>query len=228
MMPIKKSILSTPENPSAHKSAKLAYIDTPSPDGSQGSQGSPFVLMGESMSTAPREKYVDRKGHGDSLATMNPMLEKRKAFEPSDKKPLGMRCRLETNKNDMPNVSERYRYMFTTLDERCRAFENHLIRMQEAMCELAGVSPEDLTPVGLPSQDVVWVCGKVVCESSEGKMNRTSVLLEGSRRDSSGRRIQLDLQELSTYSLFPGQIVLVEGINSNGRVMVAKRSFFAC
>jgi DNA polymerase alpha subunit B len=48
-------------------------------------------------------------------------------------------------------------------------------------------------------------------------------MLEGSRRESGGRKVQLDLTEVSTYSLFPGQIVLVEGINSSGRRMVAKR-----
>lgn len=227
MMPItKKGLLSTPVN-SAAKTEKLIYRDTPSPDGNQGSQGSPLTgspltMMGDE-STVSKVKFVDRKGRGDSLAELNHALEKRRKFEPSSNKPLGMRCKLDSNSDDMDNLSKRQRYMFTTLDERARAFDKHLIRMQEAMCELASISPEDLTPVGLPSQALVWVCGKICCESSEGKMNKTSVLLEGSKQDSSGRRVHLDLQELSTYSLFPGQIVLVEGTNSNGRVMMARR-----
>ena len=124
---------------------------------------------------------------------------------------LGMRCKVETNEEDFNNVTQRYRYMFTTLDERSRSVDKHLIAMQEAMCDMASIAPSDLQPVGVPSQDTVWVCGKICCESAEGRINKTSVLLEGSRRDSGGRKVQLDLQQIPGFSLFPGQIVLVEG-----------------
>ena len=124
---------------------------------------------------------------------------------------LGMRCKVETNEEDFDNVTQRYRYMFTTLDERSRSVDRHLIAMQEAMCDMASIAPSDLQPVGVPSQDTVWVCGKICCESAEGRINKTSVLLEGSRRDSGGRKVQLDLQQIPGFSLFPGQIVLVEG-----------------
>ena len=64
-------------------------------------------------------------------------------------------------------------------------------------------------------------------QAHEGKINRTSVLLEGSRHYSNGARVNVDLSSLTSngasYSLFPGQIVAVEGINSSGRKMVAQR-----
>lgn len=137
---------------------------------------------------------------------------------------IGIRCKVETDIiDDFNNIKERYRYMFTTLDERSRAFDKHLLHMQGLMCELANIPLEDLTPVGLPSQENVWVCGRICCETAEGRLNKTSVTLEGSKRDSSGRRIQLDLSEINSYSLFPGQIVLVEGTNSSGRRMIVRR-----
>jgi hypothetical protein len=37
------------------------------------------------------------------------------------------------------------------------------------------------------------------------------------------RRVKLDTKDLASYSLFPGQIVLVEGIGSSGRAFVAKK-----
>jgi DNA polymerase alpha subunit B len=58
-------------------------------------------------------------------------------------------------------------------------------------------------------------------------MNATSVILEGGR-NSRGRRTHLELQTLSSYALFPGQIVLVQGINSTGRKMVAQRIVDGC
>jgi len=64
-------------------------------------------------------------------------------------------------------------------------------------------------------------------QAHEGRINATSVLLEGSRHSSGGARIELDLSHLKStkvpYSLFPGQIVAVEGMNSSGRKMVAHR-----
>lgn len=48
-------------------------------------------------------------------------------------------------------------------------------------------------------------------------------MLEGSKRDSAGRRVKLDLKDMQYFSLFPGQVVLVEGINASGRIMVARR-----
>lgn len=48
--------------------------------------------------------------------------------------------------------------------------------------------------------------GRVACEAAEGRINKASVLLEGSRRDSGGFRVKLDLGELPAFALFPGQV----------------------
>ena len=53
-------------------------------------------------------------------------------------------------------------------------------------------------------------------------MNKVSVLLEGSRRDG-GRRVKLTLKEVDNFSLFPGQVILAEGITTHGREMVVKK-----
>lgn len=62
------------------------------------------------------------------------------------------------------------------------------------------------------------------CEAAEGRLNKTSVVLEGSRRDSGGCRIKLDLSDMDGgFALFPGQIIAVEGVNASGHKMVVKR-----
>jgi DNA polymerase alpha subunit B len=65
-------------------------------------------------------------------------------------------------------------------------------------------------------------------QAHQGRINATSVLLEGSRHTAGGARIELDLSHLKeqsniSYSLFPGQIVAVEGMNTSGRKLVANR-----
>ena len=55
-------------------------------------------------------------------------------------------------------------------------------------------------------------------------MNSTTVMLEGSRAANGGARVEVDLRHLkSDYSLFPGQIVDIEGYNTTGRSLVAQR-----
>ncbi|KAJ1436126.1 DNA polymerase alpha/epsilon subunit B-domain-containing protein [Ochromonadaceae sp. CCMP2298] len=187
---------------------------------SQGSQGMSQLEAGLSQGSAVA--YATRPNQGQPMATLNPGLGTRGEFDPSDRKPIGMRCQVSTDQQIFHNVSDRYRYMFTTLDERGAALDRHHLSMQEQMCAKAALAEEDLHAVGVPSQDLVWVCGRICCEAAVGRINKTSVLLEGSRRDSGGRRVHLDLQEVPAFSLFPGQIVLVQGINSSGRKMVAK------
>ncbi|KAL3812165.1 hypothetical protein ACHAXA_000934 [Cyclostephanos tholiformis] len=89
------------------------------------------------------------------------------------------------------------------------------------------------TPVGLPKQNSVLCVGRICNEAHEGRLNRASILLEGSRMHSLGSRIKLDLGGIlhdgndrdgdRGYSLFPGQIVAVEGNNPSGRAMRVSR-----
>ncbi|KAL3780397.1 hypothetical protein ACHAW5_002685 [Stephanodiscus triporus] len=88
------------------------------------------------------------------------------------------------------------------------------------------------TPVGLPRQNLVLCVGRICNEAHSGRLNSCSILLEGSFKHSFGSRIKLDLGGIlddhcnhhdgtfgSGYSLFPGQIVAVEGNNPLGSAM---------
>lgn len=57
--------------------------------------------------------------------------------------------------------------------------------------------------------------GRIVADNDE-KMTDQSVLLEASRAGGSGVRIPLDLSLCPSYSIFPGQIVILEGKNPDG------------
>uniref|UniRef100_A0A8D1AQW0 DNA polymerase alpha subunit B n=1 Tax=Sus scrofa TaxID=9823 RepID=A0A8D1AQW0_PIG len=83
---------------------------------------------------------------------------------------------------------------------------------------------EAFTPVLVPAQEPVTLLGQIGCDSN-GKLNHKSVILEGDREHSSGAQIPVDLSELKEYSLFPGQVVVMEGINTTGRKLVATRLY---
>jgi len=177
-------------------------------------------------STAGGEAYKNRAKRGEStmIKPLNVELGGRGDFVASDSKPLGMRCRIGADEDDFKNVKDRYKFMYTGLKERARGLDDHLNAIQEQMCAMIKLPMEDLQPVGIPSPDLVWICGRICTDSTgEGKINKQSVMLEGSLRDSHGRRVKLDLKELPGYSLFPGQIVLAEGICASGREVNVKR-----
>ncbi|KAM7084893.1 DNA polymerase alpha subunit B isoform 3-T3 [Molossus nigricans] len=83
---------------------------------------------------------------------------------------------------------------------------------------------EAFTPVLIPAQEPVTLLGKIGCDSN-GKLNNKSVILEGDREHSSGAQVPVDLSELKEYSLFPGQVVVMEGINTTGRKFVATKLY---
>mmetsp|Transcript_9829 Transcript_9829/g.10590 ORF Transcript_9829/g.10590 Transcript_9829/m.10590 type:complete len:397 (-) Transcript_9829:3272-4462(-) len=169
--------------------------------------------------------YSARINSKQVLLSYNSDLGGRGEFHPSSSKPFGQRCILKTEDIDYDNVQQRFRYMYTSVDEKIRAVDRQLSRLQQAMCETFSIDEDTIVPVGQVSQTPVWMCGRICCETSEGRINKTSLVLEGSRRESGGRRVLLDLSdsELSPYSLFSGQIVLIYGINSGGEKVAVKK-----
>ena len=116
-------------------------------------------------------------------------------------------------------------YMYSTLEERAAVLENHLIEMTEAIVKAHNLR-SNLEPVGHTCQHPVLVAGRICCES-EGKLGPKSLVLEGSRASSNGRRIHLNVADgkISTMSVFPGQIVVVGGMCTNGREIVVNEMY---
>lgn len=83
---------------------------------------------------------------------------------------------------------------------------------------------EAFTPLLVPAQEPITLLGQIGCDSN-GKLNSKSVILEGDREHSSGAQIPVDLTDLKEYSLFPGQVVIMEGVNTTGRKLVATKVY---
>ena len=54
-------------------------------------------------------------------------------------------------------------------------------------------------------QEPALMVGRICCDS-EGQLNASSVLLEGSVELSNGMRTRLDLSKLDSFKVFPGQV----------------------
>jgi DNA polymerase alpha subunit B len=58
--------------------------------------------------------------------------------------------------------------------------------------------------------------GRIASDSSDGKLNTASLVLETSRRMGAGLRVPLKMDSVPGFQLFPGQIVALKGINASG------------
>lgn len=112
-------------------------------------------------------------------------------------------------------------YFGERLEDRARAQEERMREFKRAIEEAEGQSFSDA--VNSPSQATLRAVGRVVPENDPEPMDEASVLIEGSFQDSGGARVRLNLDRMATFSLFPGQVLALEGFNPTGWHFVAER-----
>ncbi|XP_071833082.1 DNA polymerase alpha subunit B-like isoform X2 [Apostichopus japonicus] len=166
------------------------------------------------MST-PSQKYGIRGNKGEVVAKFGNLSAAQWAGSKT------MDC--EVAAYDTENVLKtKYKYMYQKLTEKAHILNDMIEEMSQHLQEKYNI--EELSHVAIPLQEKVSVVGRICCDSV-GKLNPQSVLLEGSVETSAGKRVPLKLTEVNNYSLFPGQIIALEGINSTGSHMVASKIY---
>ncbi|XP_034739103.1 DNA polymerase alpha subunit B [Etheostoma cragini] len=201
-----KRALTTPENPHSKRSAALL--------------ASPGLLLSPSSfspSATPSQKYSQRGGKGEVVVTFGAVQGTRWA----GRKALGAGVQLELLEGPEDSLRCSYKYMF----QRLRDVRNVLTEKIEELGDgfRSHFNIEEFSPVSLPAQDSITVLGQVCCDSN-GKLNAHSVLLEAGP-EQGGQQVPVDLSELKEYSLFPGQVVMMEGMNTTGRKLMASKLY---
>uniref|UniRef100_UPI003AAAB381 DNA polymerase alpha subunit B isoform X1 n=1 Tax=Centroberyx gerrardi TaxID=166262 RepID=UPI003AAAB381 len=203
-----KRALTTPEHPHSKRSAALL--------------SSPGLLLSPasfSPSATPSQKYSQRGAKGEVVVTFGAVQGTRWA----GRKGPGSGVQLDLLEGPEDTLRCSYKFMF----QRLRDVRNVLTEKIEELGEglRSHFNIEDFSPVSLPAQDSVTVLGQVCCDSN-GKLNAQSVLLEAGP-EQGGQQVPVDLSELREYSLFPGQVVVMEGMNTTGRKLVASKLYEA-
>ncbi|XP_057707050.1 DNA polymerase alpha subunit B isoform X2 [Corythoichthys intestinalis] len=199
-----KRVLTTPENPYSKRSSALL--------------ASPGVLLSPAcFSPCPTssQKYSQRGGKGEVVVSFGAVQGTRWA----GRKAPSAELQLELLEGPEDSLRSSYKYMF----QRLRDIRNVLTDKIEMLGEdlRSHYNIEEFSPASLPAQDSVSVLGQVCCDSN-GKLNAQSVLLEAGQ-EQGGQQVRVDLSELQQYSLFPGQVVAMEGMNTTGgKLMVSK------
>ncbi|XP_072251709.1 DNA polymerase alpha subunit B [Leuresthes tenuis] len=201
-----KRALTTPEHPQSKRSAALL--------------SSPGLLLSPasfSPSATPSQKYNQRGGKGEVVVTFGAVQGTRWA----GRKDPGTGVELELLEGPEDSLRCSYKFMF----QRLRDVRNVLTEKIEELGESLSshFTIEEFSPVSLPAQDRITVLGQVCCDSN-GKLNAQSVLLEAGP-EQGGQQVPVDLSELKEYSLFPGQVVAMDGMNATGRKLVASKLY---
>ncbi|KAM8985964.1 DNA polymerase alpha subunit B [Ara ararauna] len=192
--------------------------ETPRPKRNLSSR-SPYALFSPSSfspSVTPSQKYSARSSRGEVVASFGSIQG------PSWSGHGGCGCALRLFGSPEENLTQAYKFMFQKALDVREVLSWRIEELGEALKNHHHL--EDFTSVSLPAQEPVTVLGQIGCDAN-GKLNAKSVVLEGDREHSSGGRVPLDLSELREYSLFPGQVLALEGTNSTGRRMVVSKLY---
>ncbi|KTW28976.1 hypothetical protein T552_01607 [Pneumocystis carinii B80] len=110
-----------------------------------------------------------------------------------------------------------FKTMYQKLSEISEVLDDKIDTFTDELIKYYDLSENDFGNPSYVSHNEIIVVGRIICDSdSEGYLNTTSIILETSRRFCSGSRVLLHIDSLDSYSLFPGQILGVKGINSTG------------
>ena len=198
--------------------AKKNTTSTSSPEISSNSS----VIVTPSKKSARPEKpnaYGKRSNAGQVVVTYNPKNVNQISNPPSAEitLPYG-------SVEDIKGMTDKDRS--SALDSHLTSFQNQICEQERNKQQQGGeMSHDEEFPyefVGVPHSEAQFNVGRICNEAHEGKMNQTTILLEGSKVGSNGARINLDMGQLNNFTLFPGQIVGVKGVNTSGRKMIVK------
>lgn len=144
--------------------------------------------------------------------------------------------RVTINRTDDPHVPNDAGYMFDVITDAAAQRAVACMKLGKKVCKKWSkiqddtlVCTSDVKKV-FQTNFVTW--GRVRCDM-QGKLNKVSTELEGifPYRDLIGDMkiksnvVPVDLSKVAEYSIFPGQILAVEGTNITGNLLEAKNVF---
>ncbi|XP_039257400.2 DNA polymerase alpha subunit B-like [Styela clava] len=185
---------------------------------------SPAVFSPSSFSpgSTSSQKYTSRSNSGSVLDSFGPSHE-----SITNHRGTGRQISIVVDKKR--NISKPYKYMFQKLVDLSDVLDEMIENAAETIQSQNSSEIDVYSPCSMHSQEPVHIVGRICCDSSGGvgRLNSQSVLLQGDRGISSGKYVAIDLSQLEEFSLFPGQIVAMQGINPTGKKFIATKVYAA-
>lgn len=167
--------------------------------------------------------FKNRSKVGDAQVTLNQHL---KLEAPATPQPgeaaISVRCPQVLLPETHLECGQRYGH--DSLDARANYLEGRITRSETAFTAAGfGICQ----PVGRPSQDSALHVGRICSEAEDGRLSDSKLILEGSSATSDGVRVFLDLSRVTSYRVFPGQVVAVLATNPSGKQLLATKLYTA-
>ncbi|XP_063831436.1 DNA polymerase alpha subunit B isoform X1 [Ostrinia nubilalis] len=124
--------------------------------------------------------------------------------------------------NDEGELYTKSMFGFELLHEKASTFDNHISYTSKCIMKKAGLSGP--SSVRHKTQTEVVVAGRIECDA-DARLNPKCVVLQGTWEDSLSQAVPVDIDNLKQYSLFPGQVVVMKGINPRGDKFIAHEVF---
>ena len=178
-------------------------------------------------SPSPGNANVLTKHSHSVLETLNPhisLVTRNREIDEADtnaEKPFRLALNIDPSKY-------KFRTMSMKLLESADVLDDQVDTMTRLVQEASIANESDFGNPCISSQSNIVSCGRIVPDtplfdtSSMQPLNGTSLCLETSRVTGIGQRIPLNLENLKSYSFFPGQIVCLKGNNPTGQEFVVQ------
>ena len=115
-----------------------------------------------------------------------------------------------------------YRPMAMHLSEASEALDERIDNFLGLIQQHHNMEDAAFGNAAAQSTSEIIAVGRIACDTSEGKLNAASLVLELSRRMGAGLRVPLKVDALQSYQFFPGQIVALRGTNASGLYFTVK------
>ncbi|KAI1422994.1 DNA polymerase alpha/epsilon subunit B [Xylaria sp. FL1777] len=171
----------------------------------------------ESMNAVPALSFNNRQNAGELIEVLNEHL---KPAEPPIA-PFGAPRIKLTATSDQKKLG--YKTLAMKSSEASEILDDRIDEFMVLVRDHYKIDDEEFGSAASQSTAEIVAVGRIASDSSEGRLNAASLVLETSRRTGNGRRIPLKLEKLNgCYQFFPGQIVALKGINSSGQEFLVR------
>lgn len=154
--------------------------------------------------------FAERTNSGEIVQTVNDHYP-----EPSASSTLPSESRIKLKANtDMAKFA--YKTMSMKISEASEILDDRIDEFTDIIQEHHNLEDSEFGNPARESQSEIVAVGRIASDSSDGKLNTASLVLETSRRRGGGHRVPLKVDRLDSYDLFRGKIVALRGSNASG------------
>ncbi|KAG2203030.1 hypothetical protein INT47_013246 [Mucor saturninus] len=116
-----------------------------------------------------------------------------------------------------------YRFMFEKIKDTAESMDERIDYIGSLIQKAHNIE-EFGNPTRI-SQEAIYGFGIVCSEATDIHLSPKSIMLQTSRDYGMGGRVALNLEKVHSYTLFPGQVIGVKGINHRGNIFQVEELF---